>query len=94
MQVRADTQNIVILHFLVSGNTPDEPVVSKLSGHVFEKRLIEKWLEEKNTCPVTNQTLTKEDLIEIKGTKIALLFMLQSIIDKVVLKISYCSCSK
>jgi len=51
----------------ISGTQPDEPVVSKVSGHVFEKRLITKYLEtHNNTCPVTNQTLTIDDLIEVK----------------------------
>jgi pre-mRNA-processing factor 19 len=36
------------------------------SGHVFEKRLIEKHLSAGQTCPVTNEPLTMEDLIAMK----------------------------
>jgi pre-mRNA-processing factor 19 len=55
----------------LSGTTPVQPVVSIKSGHVFEKRLIEKYLEANgNVCPVTNQELKKEDLIEIKVNKV------------------------
>ena len=29
----------------VSGTVPEEPVVSKISGHLFDKRLIEKHIK-------------------------------------------------
>lgn len=45
----------------ISGQTPEEPVVSK-GGHLFEKRLISKHLQEDGKCPVTGETLTAEDL--------------------------------
>ena len=54
----------------MSGETPQEPVVSKKSGHVFEKRLITKWLETPSNnglCPVTHEPLSQDDLIEVKG---------------------------
>ncbi len=54
--------------YIVSGDIPKEPVVSKLSGHVFEKSIIEKYLENNNNkCPVTSQSLNLSDLIAIKG---------------------------
>lgn len=43
------------------------PVVSKQTGHVYEKRIIEKYIDANGTCPSTGQSLTKEDLIEING---------------------------
>lgn len=52
---------------LVSGESPEEPVVSTKSGHVFERRLVEKYLAENNACPVTQEPLTLQDLLSIKG---------------------------
>ena len=37
----------------ISGEVPTQPVVSTKSGHVFEKRLIEKYLADEGKCPVT-----------------------------------------
>eukprot|EP01027_Heterolobosea_sp_BB2_P013847 GEZU01019928.1.p1 GENE.GEZU01019928.1~~GEZU01019928.1.p1 ORF type:complete len:522 (+),score=130.99 GEZU01019928.1:114-1568(+) len=50
----------------LSGTTPEEPVVSVKSGHLYEKRLIEKYIEANGTDPVTGQPLSKEDLIPVK----------------------------
>jgi len=53
----------------ISGITPEEPVVSIKSGHVFEKRLIEKYLDANGKCPVTNDILEQKDLIPVKVNK-------------------------
>jgi len=54
----------------LSGTTPEEPVVSAKSGHVYEKRLIEKYLENNaGRDPVTQEPLSASDLIEIKVSK-------------------------
>lgn len=49
----------------ISGVEPEEPCLSK-TGYVFERRLIEKHLEESQTCPVTGEQLTVADLTPIK----------------------------
>ena len=54
---------------LVSGEVPEEPVLSPLSKHVFEKRLAVKFIEENGTDPVTGEAMAVEDLVEIKGKK-------------------------
>ncbi|KAI5919011.1 cell cycle control protein [Camillea tinctor] len=54
----------------ISGEAPQEPVVSKISGAVFEKRLIEKYIEENGKDPVTGQDLTLDDLLLIKSTRV------------------------
>jgi len=51
---------------LVSGEIPEEGVVSKRSGLLFEKRLIGKHLSGSNTCPVTGVEMAIDDLIEVK----------------------------
>ena len=52
---------------LVSGEVPQEGVISKKSGLIFEKRLIEKHLETSSSCPVTRDELSLDDLISIKS---------------------------
>merc|ERR1712227_445598 len=51
----------------ISGETPEHPVVSPVSGAVFEKRLIEKWIQENGSDPVNDQPLDTDQLIEIKA---------------------------
>jgi pre-mRNA-processing factor 19 len=54
----------------ISGETPEEPVVSKKTGHVFEKRLILKYLQtHENKCPITGEPLNEDDLLPIKGSQ-------------------------
>ncbi|RPA98122.1 Prp19-domain-containing protein [Choiromyces venosus 120613-1] len=55
---------------LVSGEAPTVPVVSAKSGSLFEKRLIEAYIEEHGTDPVSGEDLTSADLVEVKSSKI------------------------
>lgn len=41
--------------------------MSPVSNHVYERRLIEKYIAENGTDPVNNQPLSEEQLIDIKG---------------------------
>ncbi|KAG4084521.1 PRP19/PSO4 pre-mRNA processing factor 19 [Neocallimastix lanati (nom. inval.)] len=43
-----------------------EPVISKKTGHLYEKRIIKKYLEENHKCPITGEDMTEDDLIELK----------------------------
>lgn len=52
---------------LVSNEVPEHPCVSPVSNHVYERRLIEKYIAENGTDPVNNQPLSEEQLIDIKG---------------------------
>ncbi|KAK8113152.1 cell cycle control protein [Apiospora sp. TS-2023a] len=54
----------------ISGEPAEEPVISKLSGHVFEKRLIEKWIEENGKDPITSDDLTLDDLLPVKTARV------------------------
>lgn len=54
----------------VSGEAPEEPVVSKKTGTVFEKRLIEKYIEENGKDPITGDELDPEDLLPIQSSRV------------------------
>ncbi|KAJ3004800.1 hypothetical protein HKX48_001036 [Thoreauomyces humboldtii] len=50
----------------LSGEAPEDPVVSKVSGSIFEKRLILKYITENGRDPVNGENLTVDDLLTIK----------------------------
>ncbi|GLU08226.1 hypothetical protein SLE2022_251500 [Rubroshorea leprosula] len=54
----------------ISGEVPEEPMVSKNSGLLFEKRLIERHIADYGKCPVTGEPLTLDDIVPIKTGKI------------------------
>ncbi|KAG6150255.1 hypothetical protein E4U22_001042 [Claviceps purpurea] len=54
----------------ISGEAPQEPVVSKKSGIVYEKRLIEQYIKENSTEPSTGEALTADDLVVISSSRI------------------------
>jgi len=49
----------------ISGAVPEEPCASKKSGHVFERRLAEKYVAETGRCPATGQPLGADDLLRL-----------------------------
>ncbi|XP_034251820.1 pre-mRNA-processing factor 19 [Thrips palmi] len=51
----------------ISNEVPEHPVVSPVSGSIFEKRLIEKYLIENGVDPINNKELSAEMLIDIKS---------------------------
>ena len=52
----------------ISGEPPQDPVVSQKSGHVYERRLILKYINENGTDPITGAQLEESDLIPIKAS--------------------------
>jgi WD40 repeat protein len=51
----------------ISGVAPEDPVVSRRSGHLFERRLILKALASSGgKCPVTGEDLSEDDLIAVR----------------------------
>jgi len=50
----------------ITGEACLEPVISKKSGHVFEKRIITKHLKLTHTCPITKEELALDDLLDLK----------------------------
>ncbi len=53
----------------ISGCVPEQPVVSTKSGHLFEKKLVEKYVRETGKCPVTSEALSLDDLMPLKANK-------------------------
>jgi len=53
----------------ISGHAPEEPVFSPKTGHVYDKRLIEKHIQSAGKCPVTKEELTEDDLVAMKANK-------------------------
>ncbi|RXW18917.1 hypothetical protein EST38_g6935 [Candolleomyces aberdarensis] len=51
----------------ISGEPPQEPVVSVKSGNVYEKRLIIKYIHENGTDPTTGEKLEESDLVTVQG---------------------------
>ena len=51
----------------VSNEIPEQAVISPVSGYVYEKRLLLKYLNENGTDPMNNQALSPEQLIEVKS---------------------------
>ncbi|EHA50568.1 hypothetical protein MCOR27_011458 [Pyricularia oryzae] len=54
----------------ISGEAPQEPVVSTKSGNVYEKRLIEKYIDEHGKEPGSDTDLDKEDLLPIQTSRV------------------------
>ncbi|GJJ08814.1 hypothetical protein Clacol_003033 [Clathrus columnatus] len=50
----------------ISGEPPQDPVVSQKSGHVYERRLITKYILENGTDPMTGEKLEESDLVTIQ----------------------------
>ncbi len=59
-----------LVSIAVSGQVPTDPVVSKKSGHVFEKRLVEKFIDAEGKCPATGEPLTSDDLLPIVSSPV------------------------
>ncbi|EMC98384.1 hypothetical protein BAUCODRAFT_32416 [Baudoinia panamericana UAMH 10762] len=54
----------------ISGEAPSQPVASRKSGNVFERRLVEAYIAENGTDPVNGEALALEDLIDLKQSRL------------------------
>ncbi|BES95533.1 unnamed protein product [Nesidiocoris tenuis] len=54
----------------ISNEVPEHPVISPVSGSIFERRLVEKFITENGTDPVNGKELTVEQLIDVKTTPV------------------------
>lgn len=59
----------------ISGEAPQDPVVSSKSGQVYERRLILKYINENGTDPITGEKLEEADLIAVKASTLAFLYL-------------------
>merc|ERR1711962_452196 len=50
----------------ISNEVPEVPVISPVSGQVYEKRLIEKYVNEAGIDPINKEPLSVDQLIEVK----------------------------
>nr|CAG4640772.1 EOG090X0489 [Eulimnadia texana] len=50
----------------ISNEVPEHPVVSQVSGSVFERRLIEKYIADNGVDPTNGKELTVDQLVDIK----------------------------
>lgn len=51
----------------VSQEVPEVPVVNRASGHIYERKLVEKFIQENGKDPVTAAECTVDDLLEVKS---------------------------
>ncbi|KAK7198630.1 WD-repeat protein [Novymonas esmeraldas] len=51
----------------ISQRVPAQPVISVSSGLLFERSLVERYVDEHGRCPVTGAPLRREDLVSVKG---------------------------
>lgn len=54
----------------ITGEPLSVAVVSKKSGHVYEKHVIEKYIDSTGKCPITGEVLSHEDLLPLQVSKI------------------------
>ncbi|PFH50770.1 hypothetical protein AMATHDRAFT_3625 [Amanita thiersii Skay4041] len=52
----------------ISGEVPQDPVISSKSGNLYERRLIVKYITENGTDPITGEKLEESDLIAVKAS--------------------------
>lgn len=50
----------------LSNEVPDEPVLSPVSGNIFERRLIVKYIKDNSVDPINGKDLSEDMLIEVK----------------------------
>ena len=76
----------------ISGEPPQDPVISTKSGHLYERRLVQKYITENGTDPVTGDKLEESDLVSVKAsTYVPLLLMQQCLNQALFFFRSWCS---
>lgn len=52
----------------ISNEVPEQPVISPVSGHIYERRLIEKYIKENGSDPMNGEKLGIEMLVDVKAS--------------------------
>ncbi|KAJ2373030.1 E3 ubiquitin-protein ligase prp19, partial [Coemansia sp. RSA 2603] len=63
--IRTNQLTVYLLIFVVSGETPTEPVISTKTGRVYERRLLQKYIDENGTEPQTDYRLAEDEIIAV-----------------------------
>ena len=63
------TLNFAAMFCAISGEPLQDAVVSQKSGHIYERRLITKYIAENGTEPITGDKLEESDLITIQASE-------------------------
>eukprot|EP00796_Vickermania_ingenoplastis_P010300 gene10300-7202_t len=50
----------------LSGKVPAQPVITKQGGVLYERRLVENYIDLHHCCPVTGEPLAKDDLLPVR----------------------------
>ena len=53
----------------MSGEIPKHPVISKKTGHLFEKSAVLAYLKAHSTCPITGASMSEDDVVEVQCSK-------------------------
>lgn len=64
------TLTAVVMICAISGEVPEEPVISRKSGLLYDRRLIERHIADYGKCPVTKEELTMDDILPVKTNKV------------------------
>ena len=64
-----------VTSWALSGEPLKEAVVSTKTGHVFERSVIEKHIQQTGQCPITGVDLELKDLLPLKGKIFYFLFV-------------------
>ena len=65
-RVASFSYSLIQLSFPVSNETPEHPVVSPVSGCIYERRLIEKYINDSGSDPMNGDKLSIDMLIDVK----------------------------
>lgn len=56
----------IVALIAVSGEVAENPCISHVSGCIFERRLLDKYVQEHGTDPTNNEPITPDQITDIK----------------------------